>query len=75
MHLSKQTEYNYDVVKKLVSQGLLYIRMKVDFEFVLNENHTSDSDSELVQGEALETNGTSGIVPDTTNQWNLWSCP
>ena len=49
LHLSKQTEYNYDVVKKLVGQGLLYIRMKVGFEFVLN-----DSDSELVQGGALD---------------------
>ena len=44
------------------------------FEFVLNENHTSDSDSELVQGGALETitipstaNRTSGIVQDTSN--------
>ena len=74
LHLSKQTEYNYDVVKKLVGQGLLYIRIKVGFEFVLNENHTSDSDSELVKGGALETNtihsnssGTSGIVPGTSN--------
>ena len=74
LHLSKQTEYNYDVVKKLVGQSLLYIRMKVGFEFVLNENHTSDSDSELVQGGALETitipstaNRTSGIVPSTSN--------
>lgn len=50
LHLSKQTECNYDVAKKLVGQGLLYIRMKVGFEFVLNGNHTSESDSELVQG-------------------------
>jgi len=74
LHLSKQTEYNYDVLKKLVGQGLLYIRMKVGFEFVLNENHISDSDSEMVQGRALETstvpgtsNGTSGIDPGTSN--------
>ena len=50
LHLSKQTKCNDDVAKKLVGQGLLYIRMKVGFEFVLNENHTSESDSELVQG-------------------------
>ena len=74
LYLSKQTEYNYDAAKKLVGQGLLYIRMKVGFEFVLKENRTFDSDSELVQGGALETitipssaNGTSGIVPDTSN--------
>ena len=31
------------------------MEMKVGFEFVLNENHTSDSDSEVVQGGTLET--------------------
>ena len=74
LHLSKQTEYNYDGVKELVSQGLLYIRIKAGFEFVLNETHASDSDSELLQFEALETstipsnsNGASGIVPGTSN--------
>ena len=58
----------------MVGQGLLYIRMKVGFEFVLNENHTSYSDLELLQVGALETsivpsnsNGTSGIVPGTSN--------
>ena len=74
LHLSKQTEYNYDVVKKLVGQGLLYIRIKVGFEFVVNENHASNSDSELLQVGAQETstipsnsNGTSGIVPGTSD--------
>ena len=55
LHLSKQTEYNYDEVKKLVGQGLLYIRIKVGFEFVVNENHASNSDSELLQVGAQET--------------------
>ena len=70
LHLSKQPEYNYDVVKKLVGQGLLYIRIKMGFEFVVNQNHASNSDSELLQVGAQETstipsnsNGTSGIVP------------
>ena len=74
LHLSKQTEFNYDVVKKLVGQGLSYIRTKVGFEFILSESHTSNSDSEWVQGGTLETttihsnsNGTSGIVPGTSN--------
>ena len=74
LHLSKQTEYNYDEVKKLVGQGLLYIRIKVGFEFVVNENHASNSDSELLQVGAQETstvpsnfNGTSGIVPGTSD--------
>ena len=58
--------------------------MKVGFEIVLNENHTSDSDSKLEQGGALESitstanrtscivqvtsNGTSGHVPGTSNE-------
>ncbi|CAH3132247.1 unnamed protein product [Pocillopora meandrina] len=67
LHLSKQTEYNYDVVKKLVGQGLLYIRIKVGFEFVVNENHASNSDSELLQHHPSNSNGTSGIVPSTSN--------
>ena len=29
LHLGKQAEYNYDVVKKLVGQGLLYLRMRL----------------------------------------------
>ena len=33
------------------------------FEFVLNENHTSNSDSELLQAEALETS----IMPSKSN--------
>ena len=54
---SKEDDTDDDFLKKemvvergMVGQGLLYIRMKVGFEFVLNENHTSESDSELVQG-------------------------
>ena len=62
LHLSKQTEYNYGMVKKLVGQGVLYIRMKVGFEFVLN-----DSDSEMVQGGALNH--------PWHLQWNFWYCP
>ena len=46
LHLSKGTEYSYDVVEKLVGQGLLYIRM--------NRDHNSDSDSELLQVGLLE---------------------
>ena len=83
LHLGEQTEYNYDVVKKLVGQGLLNLRMKVGFEFVLNEHYTSDSDSGLLQVGALETsivpsnsngtsNGTSGIVLGTSNEIALY---
>ena len=41
-------------MKKLVGQGLFYIRMKMGFELVLCENNTSDSDSELLQSGALK---------------------
>lgn len=48
--------------------------LKVGFEFVVNENHASNSDSELLQVGAQETstipsnsNGTSGIVPGTSD--------
>ena len=44
LHLGKGTEYSY-VVKKLVDQGLLYLRMKKDFQFVIDDN-TSDVDSD-----------------------------
>lgn len=55
LHLSKGTEYNYDVVKKLVGQGLLYIRIKKGYEFVIE--HTSDSDSDLPEiVSAMENN-------------------
>ena len=74
LHLSKLIECNCDGMKKLVGQGLLYIRMKVDFEFVLCENNTSDSDPELVQSGALKiinipstSNGTFWIVSGTPN--------
>ena len=67
LHLSKGTEYSYDVVKKMVGQGLLYIRMKMGFEFVLNEQlHTSDSVPEPLQKELVQPR-TSGIVPGTSD--------
>lgn len=63
LHLSKLIEYNCDSMKKLVGHGLLYIRMKVGFEFVLCENNTSDSDSELVKSGALKIIN----IPSTSN--------
>ena len=44
LHLSKGTEYSYEIVKKLVGQGLLYIRMKKHFQFVIDENTSEDCD-------------------------------
>ena len=38
LHLGKGTEYSYYVVKKLVGQGLLYVGMKKDFQFVIDDS-------------------------------------
>ena len=46
LRLGENTEYNYGVVKKLAGQGLLYIRIKQAFDFVLNEH------AELAQDES-----------------------
>lgn len=35
LRLGENTEYNYSVVKKLAGQGLLYVRLKQAFDFVL----------------------------------------
>ena len=55
LHLSKGTEYNYDVVKKLVGQGVLYIRIRRGFDFVIEQ--TSDSDSDFVMANLAAENG------------------
>ena len=44
LYVSKGTEYNFDVVKKLAGQGLLYIRIRNGFEFALENPSSSDSD-------------------------------
>ena len=49
LHLSKGTEYSYEIVKKLVGQGLLYIRMKKHFQFVIDEHVSEDYESEPPQ--------------------------
>ena len=37
LNLGKGTEYNYEVIKKLVGQGHLYVRLKKGYQFVLNQ--------------------------------------
>lgn len=46
LNLAKGTQYNFNVVKRLAGQGLLYIRMKPEFQCLL-ENEEPCSDSEL----------------------------
>ena len=55
LHLSKGAEYSYEIVKKLVGQGLLYIRMKKNFQFVIDEQVSEDSESDPPQ--VLSTSG------------------
>ena len=38
LRLGENTKYNYSVVKKLAGRGLLYIRIKQAFDFVVNEH-------------------------------------
>lgn len=49
LHLSKGAEYSYEIVKKLVGQRSLYIRMKKHFQFVIDEHVSEDSESDLPQ--------------------------
>lgn len=55
LHLSKGAEYSYEIVKKLVGQRSLYIRMKKHFQFVIDEHVSEDSESDLPQ--VLSTSG------------------
>ena len=48
LRMAEGTEYNFAAVKKLAGQGLLYVRIKQGYEFVLNE--TSVSDDEFPEG-------------------------
>ena len=44
LRLAENTEFNYNVVKKLAGQGLLYIRVKQAFDFVLTEQVDLEED-------------------------------
>ena len=67
--MAEGAQYNYAVVKKLEGQGLLYIRIKKGFEFVLNNPPETD-DEDLVtvidqveQPGMSETNTSSVMSP------------
>ena len=55
LRLAEGTEYNYSVVKKLAGQGLLYIRMKKAYNFVLNESHSGQDQSDWLDEDLLES--------------------
>lgn len=55
LRLAEGTEYNYSVVKKLAGQGLLYIRMKQAYNFVLNESDSGQDQSDWLDQDLLES--------------------
>ena len=55
LRLAEGTEYNYSVVKKLAGQGLLYIRTKKAYNFVLNESDSGQDQSDWVDEDSLES--------------------
>ena len=55
LRLAEGTEYNYSVVKKLAGQGLLYIRMKKAYNFVLNESDSGQDQSDWLDEDLLES--------------------
>jgi len=81
LRLAENTEYNYGVVKKLAGQGLLYIRMKQAFDFVVNEHvelaqdqapsndqNVSESYQPIQQSISGTTYQTAGSTRTTTGQ-------
>ena len=55
LRLAEGTEYNYSVVKKLAGQGLLYIRMKKAYNFVLSESDSGQDQSDWLDEDLLES--------------------
>ena len=67
LRLAESTEYNYNVVKKLAGQGLLYIRVKQAFDFVLTEQVDLEEDQNYQQDTNF-TNAASSITSTITSQ-------
>jgi hypothetical protein len=69
LKMAEGAQYNYAVVKKLAGQGLLYIRIKKGYEFVLNNPSESDTEDlvtvldQVEQAEVSETNTSSIMSP------------
>ena len=74
MKLSEGTEYNYAVVWKLAGQGLLYLRMKLAYNFVvcdLDDEFTVPCDTELETDTIFKPRST---VIDLTTQSSNSTC-
>ena len=66
LRLAENTEYNYNVVKKLAGQGLLYIRVKQAFDFVLTEQVDLEEDQSEIESYQQDTNFTSAASSTTS---------
>ena len=66
LRLAENTEYNYNVVKKLAGQGLLYIRVKQAFDFVLTEQVDLEEDQNEIGSYQQDTNLTSAASSTTS---------
>ena len=66
LRLAENTEYNYNVVKKLAGQGLLYIRVKQAFDFVLTEQVDLEEDQNEIGSYQQDTNFTSAASSTTS---------
>ena len=66
LRLAENTEYNYNVVKKLAGQGLLYIRVKQAFDFVLTEQVDLEEDQNEIESYQQDTTFTSAASSTTS---------
>ena len=66
LRLAENTEYNYNVVKKLAGQGLLYICVKQAFDFVLTEQVDLEEDQNEIGSYQQDTNFTSAASSTTS---------
>ena len=69
LRMAEGTEYNFAAVKKLAGQGLLDIRIKQGYEFVLNE--TSVSDDEFPEGLTPDVEQAEQSTPNIVNLTEL----
>ena len=70
LKMAEGAQYNYAVVKKLAGQGLLYIRIKKGFEFVLNNPPESDDEDlvtviDQVEQPSMSETNTSSVMSAT----------
>eukprot|EP00794_Sanderia_malayensis_P012553 gene12553-13840_t len=65
MQLGKGTEYDYNVLKKLAGQGMLYLRIKPEYQCILSGNQVIDVDEEIPS--SIEQPGDNAAVVPSVN--------